>query len=87
MAPRLAPNYSDAEASHVSAQATPGGVFLRMRREFSAEQAGGIPVRRMFSEMTLSDARAFHKKLGEAIGVAAAAAAAQPSGLDGGARL
>ena len=87
MAPGLAANYSAAEASHIVAQAGPGTVYIKLKREFEVEQAGGIPIARMFTEMTVSEARVFQKLLGEVIGTAAAAGSGQPSGMDGGARL
>lgn len=61
---------SDAEASHVSIQPTPGAVFLRLRRE-----RGGRATRRMFVEMTVGEAIALRRELDESIRVALAAEA------------
>ncbi len=58
----------DAEASHISVQAVPGAVFLRLRRERVAGTA-----RRMFVEMTVAEAVALRRALEQVIGVATAA--------------
>jgi hypothetical protein len=56
-----------AEASHVSVQAVPGAVFLRLRREFDGEV-----FRRMFVELTLEEARELHCELARCMEVASA---------------
>ncbi|HET6183021.1 MAG TPA: hypothetical protein VFA03_05445 [Acetobacteraceae bacterium] len=60
----------DTEASHLSVQAVPGAVFLRLRRE---RQDG--TVRRMFVELTVGEAVTLRRELDEVIAAAAAAAA------------
>jgi hypothetical protein len=57
---------NDAEADHVSVQAVPGAVFLRMRRE----RADGS-IRRMFIEMTLTEALVLRRELGAMTRIAA----------------
>ena len=59
----------DAEASHVSVQAAPAAVFLRLRRECDGEVR-----RRMFVELTLAEAIALRRELHACIDVAAASA-------------
>lgn len=76
----------DCEGTHVTVRASPGVVFLALKRAYDGEQAQGLPVKRMFVELTVSEAHALRRTLDEVIG-AAAAAAGQPSGLDGGAHL
>ena len=49
------------EATHVSVRAVPGAVFLLMRREHREDH------RRMFAELTLSQARAMQSDLAAAI--------------------
>ena len=51
------------EATHVSVRAVPGAVFVLMRRDRPREALA----RRMFAELTLSQARALHSDLGAAI--------------------
>lgn len=58
----------DNEASHVSVQAVPGAVFLRLRRE----RADGT-ARRMFVELTMGEAVGLRRELDDVIGAAAAA--------------
>ena len=55
------------EATHVSVRAVPGAVFVLMRRDRPNE------ARRMFAELTLSQARALHSDLTDAIKEAASA--------------
>jgi hypothetical protein len=61
----------DAEASHVSVQAVPGAIFLRLRRE----RADGS-VRRMFVELTVGEAIGLRRELDKVIGVAVATSGA-----------
>lgn len=60
----------DTEASHISVQAVPGAVFLRLRRE----RADGT-TRRMFVELTVGEAVALRRELDSVIGTAAASSA------------
>jgi len=55
----------DAEASHVSVQAVPGAVFLRLRRERESQV-----LRRMFVELTLDEAQLLYRELAACIGLA-----------------
>lgn len=59
---------TDAEASHVTVQAAPGAVFLRLRRE-----RDGRVLRRMFVELTPGEAMALRRELDHCLGVATAA--------------
>ncbi len=70
----------------MSVRAGPGVVYVAIKRIFDTEQAVGLAIRQMFCELTVSEAVAVHKQLGEVIGIALASAQ-EPSGLDGGARL
>lgn len=56
----------DAEAEQIAIQAVPGAIFIRLRRE---REDGTF--RRMFVEMTISEALAFRTELDLCIGVAA----------------
>lgn len=57
----------DTEASHISVQAVPGAVFLRLRRE----RTDGT-IRRMFVELTVGEAVALRRELDSVIGASAA---------------
>lgn len=59
---------SDAEASHISVQAAPGALFLRLRREHA-----GTVRRRMFVELTVREAMVLRRELDECISIAAIA--------------
>lgn len=76
----------EAEGTHLTVRAAPGVVFVAIKRAFEGEQADGLPVRRMFVEMSVGEAHVYRRTLDAAIGIAAASAG-QPSGLDGGAHL
>jgi len=54
-----------AEASHISVQAVPGAVFIRLRRE----QAGEV-FRRMFVELSVEEARELRRELDGCLSVA-----------------
>jgi hypothetical protein len=56
---------SQAEASHVSVNAVPGAVFVRLRREQENEV-----VRRMFIELSVEEAVSLIEQLSAAIGTA-----------------
>jgi hypothetical protein len=60
----------EAEADQIAIQAVPGAVFIRLRRE---REDGSF--RRMFAEMTVTEAVAFRSELDLCIGAAAAAMA------------
>lgn len=60
----------DTEASHISVQAVPGAVFVRLRRERADGSA-----RRMFVELTIGEAISLRRELDSVIGAAAASAA------------
>jgi hypothetical protein len=60
----------EAEADQIAIQAVPGAVFIRLRRE---REDGSF--RRMFVEMSLTEAVSFRTELDLCIGAAAAAMA------------
>ena len=58
----------DAEATHVAVQAVPGAVFVRLRREREDSTS-----RRMFIELTVTEALALRREIDLAIDAAASA--------------
>jgi len=75
-----APGYlSQVEASHLSIQALPGAVVLHLRRDLA--QDAGRPPKRMFIELSLSEAVQHWQHVGELIRVAGALAR-QPGHVD-----
>ena len=62
------PGYlTEAEASHLTTQAIPGAVMLHLKREIASETDAGRPPRRMFIELSLSEAVQHWRDLGELI--------------------
>ena len=70
---------SDVEASHLTTQALPGAVVVHLKRELAAEP--GRPARRMFIELSLSEAVQHWQHVGELIR-RAGAMASQPAHAD-----
>ena len=71
--PRFSAGYlTEIEASHLTTQSIPAGVVVHLRRELPGETAQGRPVRRMFVELTISEAVEFWRNLGETIRAAGA---------------
>ena len=58
---------SEVEASHLHSQALPGAVVVHLRREIGSELADGRPPRRMFIELSLSEAVQHWRSMGELI--------------------
>lgn len=68
MSRKLSPGYlAESEASHLHIQAMPGAVVVQLRRELEAERQAGRPVKRMFIELTLSEAVQHWRDVGELI--------------------
>ncbi len=60
------PGYlAEVEASHLLTQAIPGAIVVHLKREIEAE--GGRPARRMFIELSLSEAVQHWQHIGELI--------------------
>lgn len=58
----------DAEATHIAVQAVPGALFVRLRRE-----RDDSTIRRMFIELTVTEALALRREIDLAVDAAAAA--------------
>ena len=69
------------EASHLDGQALPGAVVVTLRRELQVETAAGRPARRMFIELTISEAVQHWRAMGDLIRKAGALEQ-QPSHAD-----
>jgi hypothetical protein len=62
------PGYlAEVEASHLDSQALPGAVVLQLKREIASEIQAGRPARRMFIELTVSEAVQHWRTMGEMI--------------------
>ncbi len=62
------PGYlTEVEASHLETQALPGAVVLHLKREIASELSAGRPVRRMFIELSVSEAVQHWRALGRLI--------------------
>ncbi len=60
------PGYlTEVEASHLLTQAIPGAVMLHLKRDMAAEP--GRPMKRMFIELSLGEAVAHWRNMGELI--------------------
>ena len=60
------PGYlTEVEASHLLTQAMPGAIVVHLKRDIAAEV--GRPARRMFIELSLSEAVAHWQQVGELI--------------------
>ena len=55
------------EASHLLTQAIPGALVLHLKREMEGETKAGRPPRRMFIELTMSEAVQHWRHLGDLI--------------------
>ena len=74
-APMFSAGYlAETEASHLTTQALPGAVVVHLRRTLPGESAAGRPAKRMFVELTVSEAVQFWQHLGEMIRMAGAKA-------------
>lgn len=68
MPPVPKPGYlTETEASHLLPQAMPGAIVLHLKRDITAETAGGRRARRMFIELSLSEAVQHWRYPGELI--------------------
>lgn len=62
------PGYlAEVEASHLLTQAIPGAIIVHLKREIGGESQAGRPPRRMFIELTLSEAVEHWQHIGELI--------------------
>ena len=62
------PGYlAEVEASHLHSQAIPGAVVVQLKREIGSELAAGRPARRMFIELSMSEAVQHWRAMGELI--------------------
>ncbi len=62
------PGYlNESEASHLEAHALPGAIVLQLKRQLETETKSGRPVRRMFIELTVSEAVQHWRAMGEMI--------------------
>lgn len=62
------PGYlAEVEASHLLTQAIPGAIIVHLKREIGAETEGGRPARRMFIELSVSEAVQHWRHIGELI--------------------
>lgn len=62
------PGYlAEVEASHLDSQALPGAVVLQLKREIASEMQAGRPARRMFIELSVSEAVQHWRTMGELI--------------------
>ncbi len=62
------PGYlAEIEASHLLSQAIPGAVLVHLKRDIGAEAAAGRKPRRMFIELTVSEAVQHWLDIGELI--------------------
>ena len=62
------PGYlAEVEASHLDSQALPGAIFLQLKREIASEIKAGRPARRMFIELSVSEAVQHWRAMGELI--------------------
>ena len=58
---------SEFEASHIEAHALPGAIVLQLRRQLETESQSGQPVRRMFIELSVSEAVQHWRAMGDMI--------------------
>lgn len=76
------PGYlAEVEASHVTTRALPGAIAVTLKRDVASERKAGRKPRRMFVELSVSEAVQFWQVLGEEIRKAGALAR-QPSHVD-----
>lgn len=77
---------AEIEVSHLTSQAMPGAVVLQLTREIASEIAAGREPRRMFIELTLSEAVQHWRHMATLIRKAGALAR-QPAHVDAAATL
>lgn len=58
---------AEIEASHLVSQALPGAIVVHLKREIGSEIAAGREPRRMFIELTLSEAVQHWRNMGDLI--------------------
>ncbi len=62
------PGYlTEVEASHLLTQALPGAIMVHLKRDIASETQAGRPPRRMFIELSVSEAVQHWRDLGELI--------------------
>jgi hypothetical protein len=62
------PGYlAEVEASHLDSQAIPGAIVLQLKREIAAEIKAGRAPKRMFIELSLSEAVQHWQQMGDLI--------------------
>src|SRR5881227_3517896 len=62
------PGYlAEVEASHLHSQAMPGAIVLQLKREIASETRAGRSPKRMFIELSLSEAVQHWRAMGELI--------------------
>ncbi len=62
------PGYlTEVEASHLLTQAIPGALVVHLKRDFKDEIEAGRPARRMFIELSLSEAVQHWRQMGDLI--------------------
>ncbi len=76
--PARPPSLHDTEASHATLKAIPGSVVVQLLRDMESERHAGQPCRRMFIELSLSEALEHHRKLGLVIAQAGAMGSSTP---------
>lgn len=79
---RPAPGYlTEVEASHLLTQAIPGAIVVHLKREIEGEIKAGRETKRMFIELTVSEAVQHWQQMGDLIRKAGAMVQ-QPSHAD-----
>jgi hypothetical protein len=58
---------AEVEASHLDSQAIPGAIVLQLKREIASELKAGRAPKRMFIELTVSEAVQHWRTMGELI--------------------
>ena len=82
-----APSYlAEVEASHLHSQAMPGAVVLQLEREIASEMRAGRRPKRMFIELSVSEAVQHWRTMGELIRKAGALER-QPPNVDAASNL
>jgi hypothetical protein len=66
--PESSPGYlAEVEASHLDSQAIPGAIVLQLKRDIASEVKAGRTPKRMFIELSLSEAVQHWRQMGELI--------------------
>ncbi len=74
------PGYlAEVEASHLDGQALPGAIVLQLKREIASEMKAGRNPRRMFIELSVSEAVQHWRAMGELIRKAGALEQQKPN--------